>query len=283
MKKNNTTNLKTDEKKESVNADNTIWVISTGRVGSTLMSTLITDDKSNKLIEHQIPGARPINILGNLTCAGMISVELAGKLSRTLFGLKYGESTTDPLRSMLLSAEILNDVVSVKPKIIHVVRDPRDFVSSFMNWKDQKIKRKILHHIIPFWQPTPWIVGESSFMERMSMSKFEHFCWIWRYKNELFERLEMKGEYKRFHFEDIVQGDTEESSAISELNNFLEFSNNEKSVNRPSKKVNKSKGKFPKWINWTPQQAAILDKHCGELMRKYGYGKEKEWSLLLAK
>ena len=49
-----------------------------------------------------------------------------------------------------------------------------------------------------------------------------------------------------------------------------------------NEKVNISKRRcFPKWRNWDSKQANVVEKYCGELMKKYGYGTEEEWKAKL--
>lgn len=157
-------------------------------------------------------------------------------------------------------------------RVVHIVRDPRAFVTSFMNWKAASVRRTFLHHVVPAWQPNPWLTGDYSLGRWMAMSKFEHFSWTWHYKNRVFGALGELAEYRRYRFEDLtaVGGD-----AIADLSAFvgLDFGGPAGTHER----VNASNGSFPDWQNWTPEQAALLHSHCQSLMAEYGYGGERRW------
>ena len=166
--------------------------------------------------------------------------------------------------------------------VIHVVRDPRDFVTSFMNWKRQSAKRTILHHAVPAWQPNPWLSRECGLGSWLGMDKFEHFCWVWNFKNRLFEELADRVWYRRLRLEDLVTGDRG-------VERFAELCRDMKLSVDPDfdpltlmkTRVNPSQQGFTaSWGAWTPDMAAVLERHCGDLMRRYGYGEEVEWERL---
>lgn len=257
-----------------------IFILSTGRTGSTFISEFLSNLKGNSNIEHQVFGSRFANIVGNFVCAKKMSLKKATYLTKDVIGLNFDVSTSDPLRSMLLYAYLQTGEIEPNILIVHIVRDPRDFVTSFMNWKNQSLKRRLLHHFVPFWQPTPWLVGESSFTKRNKMNKFEHYCWVWNYKNRLFMDLEGRFKYHLFKFEDFFNESREAKKSRKNLFSYLGIGTDNVNFNN-KKKVNPSKKNFPAWTSWTPEQAIILDKHCGDLMEKYGYGKEQKWKQLL--
>ncbi len=258
-----------------------IFILSSGRSGSTFLSETISATGIVH-IEHQESGSRIVNILGNMVLQNIISIDTALSFIRKLnYEHLFHKSNSDPLRSCMIAALFktgyFDDV-----KVIHLIRDPRNFVSSFMNWKRDSLKRKILHHLIPFWQPTPRIKkeGKESFKESILISKFEHFCWNWSFKNSIF--LEIKDytdQYMLVKFEDLVLNRDYE---VEKLANFIGLELSEFQIILDSGKVNKSKSsKFPKWNEWSPYQAKILQKRCGILMNEFGYGNEESWKKLV--
>lgn len=225
---------------------------------------------------HQAAGSRLLNVLGNVLEQLQLSPGKALQMA-TRLGFD-ASSTADPLKSMLLSsllrARILRDV-----KVIHVVRDPRAFVTSFMSWKNERLRRMLLHHVIPAWQPNPWLAGECSAQEWARMTKFEHFCWIWSYKNRLFDELETLCDYRRYRLEDLTAA-TQQGVAIADMAGFLEFPLRS-NVFDGDAKVNRSDASFPEWHAWSLDLAQKLDRHCGPLMGEYGYGVEPEWRCMV--
>jgi len=261
-------------------------VLSTGRTGTKYLSQMFYA-LERKDISHQGQFSRTMNIIGNIGLCVLFE-SLSKKL--LLYLLKKTDrmkSTADPLLSIphILLVDKYNQ--NNKSKILHVVRDPRDFVTSFMNWKRQKLRRMFLHHCVPFWQPNPLCAGDVSLKTYFQMSKFEHFCWIWAFKNNLFEKRSLGycSEYLRIKMEDLTDFKDPNNECINKLAIFLNIPTSKLAeILMNSHAINRSDTKyFPCWQYWTKAQALILDKHCGILMKKYGYGAEPEWQNLIKK
>jgi len=264
-----------------------VIIFSTGRAGTSLLSRMFDGLDLGQSLAHQSPGSRRLNILGNLLlqCRKNRAAKIAGSMYRRLKGTEIPYSTADPLLSILI-AVYLQDAehrAEMNWNFVHLVRDPRDFVTSFMNWKAQKFRRGLLHHFVPFWQPSPVLSGEYNLLTRLNMSKFEHFCWIWNFKNSYFkETFERSGRYFLLRLEDLV--DRERGPDVFQnLLTFLDISSTRQDLGEWLKnKVNNSDiQRFPGWKNWSTEQARILDSHCGPLMKALGYGKEPHWLDLL--
>ena len=111
------------------------------------------------------------------------------------------------------------------------------------------------------------------------MSKFEHFCWIWNFKNTLFEQVCDKAKDSLcVRFEDLMI----KSEKINNLLEFIKPNSNvivEKESLQNKNKVNYNiVNRYPSWHSWSKDKTQTLNTYCGKLMQKYGYGKEKEWN-----
>lgn len=259
------------------------YFLSTGRTASTLLYESLNNIEIYSLT-HQTKYSRLINIIGNAAYHRILSRHSNNYLLIKYFGnLKQPYSTVDPLRSIPITLFLNSNKLSSNIKIIHIVRDPRDFTTSFMNWKKSSLKRTFLHHFVPLWQPNPYLHGDSTFTERLRMSKFEHFCWIWAFKNKLFrERFSNSQDYLLLKFEDII----DPIRQVKTLQTLIEFMDLDKETAITSQfsraKVNQSKkGRFPKWREWDAKKANILNYWCSDLMNELGYGNEKEWKNLI--
>ena len=261
-----------------------IIVLSTGRTGTKFLSQLLSDQINDQSL-HQGRYSRTLNILGNVGLCLGFEESVKWVLCRILKRTDRMGSTVDPLLSVPLTLIFSSQQKLKQHKILHIVRDPRDFTFSFMNWRRQKMRRMFLHHCVPLWQPNPWVTREASLATYLKMSKFEHFCWIWTYKNQLYEKRfrDIGTEYLRIRFEDVTGQTLSSVETRCQLADFLELSalglaetwKRQKVVNRSTSRY------FPPWIKWSIKQAKILDKHCGPLMMKYGYGQEAEWQELI--
>ena len=131
-----------------------IYFLSTGRVGTSFLYKYFNTVYPELRLSHQLQWSRIINIIGNVP----LSFKFRGKLIHFAFKIFKKESVPasalDPLLSLPIYISIKNNAIS-NTKIVHLVRDPRNFVTSFMNWKNQSLSKKILHYMVPFWQPFP--------------------------------------------------------------------------------------------------------------------------------
>lgn len=265
------------------NSKRRILIASTGRAGSTFVSRLVARIEPELDFEHQLPGSRRINILGNLTAQGLVPRTFIANSTLRSNRALLGGSTGDPLRSMLLASAILyGDQLLVDRenfRVVHLVRDPRTFATSFMNWGRARIRRRFLHYVLPFWQPSPRM-DQSSWLRGWGMSKLEQYAWIWTFKNSFFMQLKDRVPYRRYLMEELLRPDD-----VSVLREALQFMGvpmsdplpdvQEESKNRSAERS------FPHWRQWSPSQARKVDRHAGPLMRELGYGAEPEWLALL--
>ena len=118
------------------------FILSTGRTGTTSLSKIFADQVDEDRSLHQTKSSGRINILSNI---GLKHNFAKNYLIRNVWEHNSPPpSTTDPLKTMGLVL-YLNDLIRNNPEkiknvaIIHIIRDPRDFVTSFMNWKNRKL------------------------------------------------------------------------------------------------------------------------------------------------
>lgn len=251
--------------------DSQVYVLSTGRTGSTYLSLLLKEIVPALNFEHQKRGARLINIYSNLPLENKYYLSVMEFLFQISGRGMPPKPTVDPLLSGGISKLISHDFLDAK--VIHLVRNPSKFVESFMNWKNQSLKKKILHHGVPFWNPVPFIFDEEiSYREWLGMEKFEKFCWIWNYKNRNFCKLKENNEYLLLRFEDITSKDDEiRNQALTDLSSFVGASQI-KSKDLFNSKVNKSEKKyFPAYQNWDDSMKESVKRYCGDFAKDLGY------------
>lgn len=252
-----------------------VYVLSTGRTATTLLARVLTT-ALDSTVSHQIPGSRAANLLGNLVDAKLISAERGLSLAKRALGGRLEEATTDPLRSMIVLSQLRRVGRSSDSRVVHVVRDPRDFASSFMNWKASRPRRLFLHHAVPLWQPSPLFARDLGWARALRMRKFERFCWVWKRKNEAFEMLSDRHLYLRVRMEDALASD---GDGLEELFDFIGAKSQGSEVSEMLERVLNapSSNHFPQWKLWDGSRARLLDRHCRTLMNRYGYGGEAEW------
>ncbi len=171
-------------------------------------------------------------------------------------------------------------------KVVVVYRDPRDWVRSIMNWGT-------------FYGPRDWVgrlglgrllpgtIGDREAAARWPrMSRFERVCWAWTAINRTLRegaaRLpsSLCCRYEALFLEQDRELQQRLLEYVSDFGDRRFPYHYEPGEFR--QRVHGSSGGFPPWQQWSPQQAALLQRHCGELMELLGYGGEPRWRELLA-
>jgi len=175
-------------------------------------------------------------------------------------------------------------LVPIKPEIypglrvIHIVRDPRDYVRSHLNWSRYRVKSFIANYLTPFWQPNAFLLREMSFSQWVQLSRFERFCWIWDYKNRTIENVQQSDvPYLRVQFEDFF-GRSDPEKHLNSILGFIGLPTVQNQNHRFNTAVNPGKKRaFPSWHSWSRDTCNQLYHFCNETMDRYGYGTEPEW------
>lgn len=258
-----------------------IYFLSTGRSGSTFLYHIFKEVYPELNITHQTSGSRLINVLSNIPFPRVIRNKILKALFVLFKNQNLTESTVDPLLSMAILALLKEkNIENENIKIVHLVRDPRTFVTSFMNWKSSSIKKRILHHLIPFWQPSPRFDKNISFKEKITFNKFRQFCYVWNYKNYLFwSTFHNSANYKLIRFEDLTKSTIKQEKFL-DLLEFLDLPLKDFYFNSFSKtKINKSDVRiFPNYDDWDDDKKNYIYNSCGSLMQNFGY--DKIWTSL---
>ena len=258
-----------------------ILIVSTGRTGTIFLSRLFADLYPDSASYHERGPSRAIQILTNLHFSHLFpkaGLKFAWKI------LKGNEIPSCEKKFHIDANNFLYGLSSLAPelypklRVLHIVRDPRTYVTSQLNFSRQKRTSFVGNYLVPFWQPNPFLVGELPLHKAFGFTRFEKYCWVWDFKNRIMQKLENSSTpYKRIRFEDLFETYNPEE-LFQEITDFLGLPRSENIRGKFLEPANTSKPTFfPEWHNWTPQQAAQLQSLCGEQMNAYGYGQESEW------
>ena len=169
-----------------------------------------------------------------------------------------------------LPAKIISEKYS-SVYVIHIVRDPRTFVPSYLNWMHSRLKSYVANKIVFGWHPSGLFVGDIPWQTWRRMDEFQKVCWHWRFKNSLLESLfENYRNYTRVKFEDLFSEKGE--VVLRSLFSFAGISYQAKFSHILQQKKNlSSKKKFPQWDQLPKEKQRQLLDICSEGIRKYCY------------
>lgn len=152
-------------------------------------------------------------------------------------------------------------------KIIHIIRDGRDYVRTSMSRAfgyerpnpDDKIGRYAI---------TSNLFGDKFKGYWDSFDKFQKFAWYWKYCNEIMERdgKLFDGNYILLKFEEIFKGNHE---GMDKLLNFIGIRTNYKK--KLSRKYNATKHRFPHHSNWNDDLKKAFNLIAGDYLEHSGY------------
>ena len=256
-------------------------LISTGRTGTKFFAHLFADLFPQVQAFHDTSYSTLMNVLSNAHLARLYP---RWKMKLVWHMLKGREMTHCDRDFFIDSNNHLYALVVQAPelypdlKVIHIVRDPRTYVRSHLNWAAQRRKSYIANYWIPFWQPNAFLLGEMSWGKWRSLAKLARFGWIWDFKNRYMARLAQTDvPYLCVRFEDFFGG-PEPTLYFNEMLHFIglpEVGNVDDRFERP---LNHTETRtFPKWPDWTAAQCAELQALCGKQMAAFGYGQEPAW------
>jgi hypothetical protein len=258
-----------------------ILIISTGRTGTIFFSRLFSDLYPDSASYHERGASRPIQILTNLYFSLLFPIS-GLKLAWKIF--KGREVETCEKKFHIDANCFLYGLATLAPelypnlRVVHIVRDPRAYVTSHLNFSRQKGTSYIANHFVPFWQPNPFLAGGMSIRKAAGFSRFEKYCWIWDFKNHVMDGLENTSTpYLRVRFEDLFNTNRPEETfgAITDFIGLPRAAGIRERFREPAN--TSAKTDFPEWPHWTRQQAVQLQSLCGARMEKYGYGSEPAW------
>jgi hypothetical protein len=260
-----------------------VLIISTGRTGTKFLAALLDEIIPDADVFHEAgERSRLINILSNAYLAGLIpqSIPLwAWKraISAQLQKTKSEKSYYIDSNNHLYVPAVCWPALYPNLRIIHIVRDPRTYIRSHLNWSRGRLRSFIANYLTPFWQPNAYMLGEMSYIQWLRLSKYERFSWIWNYKNQFIAQVEdSKTPYLCLRFEDLFESENPDK-AFKQLLKFIGVQEHDDVIGSIGAPINTSKKNIPAWTKWSDELCRSILVLCGSSMNRYGYGVESEW------
>jgi hypothetical protein len=263
-----------------------ILIVSTGRTGTIFFARLFGDLYPQVAAYHERGLSRPIQILTNLHFAHLFPRSGLRAAWRILKGAEI-RNCAKPFHldanCFLYGLPALAPELYPGLRVIHIVRDPRSYVTSHLNFSRQKFSSFVANYLTPFWQPSPFLTGEVPLSRLPGFSRFDRYCWIWTFKNRIMASARKTQEYYlQIRFEELFSG-ADPQQVFEQITDFIGLPRPGGIAGRLREPVNAAaRRSISDWPEWAPAQCAALQSRCGEQMAVFGYGQEPLWLEKLA-
>lgn len=249
-----------------------VFILSTARTGTkSLAEGLVGDDI---LSFHQPPFSRLLTVASNYYLHGWLPKRGLEWLVSSLREPQIVQAecryyiqaySLDHLPAKIISQKYPNVY------IIHIIRDPRTFVPSYLNWMHTRLKSFVANKLVLGWHPSGFFTREISWRTWRGMDEFQRVCWHWAYKNAFLEQLfEGDERYLRIRFEDLFCD--EGPDVLRSMLSFVGIPYRDEFADIFRQRKNRSyKIYFPRWEEWASERQQQLLDVCGDLMSRYEY------------
>jgi len=247
-----------------------IFLVSTGRTGTKFFSKFFADYFDNVSSYHTTKNSEFLNIVSNLYQLKIIKRNKARKAWQLLKNNFVSSHDGTYIECNPYYYGIL-DIISEFYKdlsIIHIIRSPKSYVISHVKKEKQNIKSRIANKLIPYWQPVllrEQIKGISGdFYQRV-----DFYSQVWNFKNKVISRSGTELPLLTFKFEDIFESDKGEDVLCRLLKEFNLEPTTDINKELLKRKINSTRSS--KKIQWDNKCDEIVNKNCGNIMKRFGY------------
>lgn len=256
-----------------------VFIVSTGRTGTMALAHHLDQCYENVTALHE---PRPSWRLRRASAKAISSHISLDNLRRLLESSrrKLVAGVTSPIYVesnpyLCGFLDVLGDVFD-NPLVLHVVRDPRTYVRSALNWGAMRNLKYLANTYVPFWIPKPDHFAGNTETRWRDMSEPERMAWFWSAVNRELNRGEEihRENYLRMRFEDLFAKD---GTGLKRLMQWIGLPwKDELLASANSENVNASRAKqCPSWKQWPAEMQEQVLRHCRELMSLYGYDAEE--------
>lgn len=259
-----------------------MFVVSTGRTGTTFLAEAIR--RLGGTAVHE-PGPVWLRLASNAYVSGELSRRRATNIVRKHRG---ADNQWDVEASCLIYG-LVEPILEARQDayVVQLVRDPRTYVRSAMNWGVHRPGGRPLN-LIPYRRLAPvHTEGRTvaNYLKWARRNQFERVCWTWNAMNRsIAEQGRGHQRFTTIRMEDLF----DDSSGFKGFTEILELAGME--IPTPgvlrevvSKRVNPApETQFPSWEYWDKDQIELLVRECGDLAEIYGYPIKEDVARLMA-
>jgi hypothetical protein len=158
-----------------------------------------------------------------------------------------------------------------------IIRDPRDWVVSNMNWGTMYGNRDWISRL-GLGRLNPKMIGDTQFEDNWpNFSRFQKLCWAWKTIYEIILHAADKDPNAIiFKFEDLFRSEKKYENLEKLLSFITQFPGKKFNFRIPEdiffKKINKNIScEFAKWETWDEKMTDEITEICGKTAAKFNY------------
>jgi hypothetical protein len=255
--------------------DRVTIILSTGRTATMALAQFLDRSCPGVRAVHEPPPSRHLRIASNRFLSGRLDghflVEKYVNSRRPLFAAIrepfYVESN-----NFLHGLATLFDEIFDAPRVVHVVRDPRTFVVSWVNHGVLNGFKGMVSRYHPDWLLKPEHLQSAPAKRWHRMLPIERLAWYWNAINLQICRAAdtLGGRYMMVRYEDLCSdsGDTLDkivrfSGTVASRGPLDSFRDNRVNAGR--------RGRCAPFEKWEQTDQDVLYHHCRGLMMQFGY------------
>jgi hypothetical protein len=251
-----------------------VLLLSTGRTGTRFFAELFARYGADLCAHHTAPGTRVLNVLSNMAVLGLPSRWLAERwLARTTIAPIRAE----PARWVECNPFYFGSISVLRAafpaaRFVFLVRHPRQFCESHIRWERQRLPSRVANQLVPFWGPVPYHEQLLGLLGRYPQ-RVRYYAKVWSRRNEvILSQLDGDPQAITLRFEDIF-GTLDGARRLGELFEALGIQAtapiDDAMLGRRANQTRRD-AREP----WNERCDAIVETHCGALMRRFGYEAE---------
>ena len=257
-----------------------VVILSTGRTGTKALAHFFNTSYDNVTALHEPRPSRHLRLLSNRAMAkGMTPDAAVRALSKARSRLLASLTRPIYIESnwyVYGFIDALRPVFGANTQVLHVVRDPRTYVPSMLNYGTYQGLKAVATKFVPYWYIRPEQMDPNPPKRWPQMSEAERLAWHWHVVNREIDRARdsFGNDYLFMRYEDLFNPD---GSGLAKLLPWIGLPENKELLDKVrGERVNASTGRSSAWEK-LPAEArkAVLDM-CAEQMRRYGYSVNAE-------
>ncbi len=252
-----------------------VFIIGTGRTGTVFLESFFNENIAGCLAVQE-PSHR-IKILGNAYLSGKVNARfmhsyLTRFKNKANHKLDKHESSVwmQPDAWLIGFTEFLEEVFPAC-YIVHLVRNPLEYIPSILNRYYKENIKGFLRDVIPFWKLKGYRAGNYTKSVWNRLSPEEKMAWQWVKYNEHIQAHKLKfSNYILLRYEDVYDKDF---SGLQQMIDFCEidYKIDPSAFSTLKKRKNLADKKFPSYENWDDNKKMQVLDICSKLMEEYRY------------